>query len=52
MFYYEEASYQDIASALDLKVNSVGALLSRSRTRLQQQLKQVTDLSDSDYRAL
>lgn len=52
MFYYEDANYQQIAAALGLKVNSVGALLSRARGRLQKELEQVTDLSESDYRAL
>lgn len=52
MFYFEDGNYNDIATALGVKVNSVGALLTRARARLQQELKNVTDLSESDYRAI
>lgn len=52
LFYFEGADYQAIAVALEVKVNSVGALLTRARARLQKELKKVSDLSESDYRAL
>jgi RNA polymerase sigma-70 factor, ECF subfamily len=52
LFYYENANYQDIATRLKLKVNSVGALLTRARAHLQEELKRVSDFSESDYRSV
>lgn len=50
LFYYEDKDYQEIAAALGISVNSVGAALSRARARLHEALKNHEDLSESDFR--
>ena len=52
MFYYEERDYQEIAGALGVSINSVGAALSRARTKLGKALRGRDDLTESDYRSL
>jgi len=52
LFYFDGASYQAIARELGVKVNSVGALLTRARAKLQDLLKKDNDMSESDYRDL
>jgi RNA polymerase sigma-70 factor, ECF subfamily len=52
LFYYQSANYQMISAELNLKVNSIGALLSRARAHLQEELKKINDFSDSDYRTI
>lgn len=52
LFYYHGANYQAISSEMKLKVNSIGALLSRARAHLQEELKRVSDFTESDYRSI
>ena len=52
LFYYHSANYQAISAEMNLKVNSIGALLSRARAHLQEELKRVSDFTESDYRSI
>lgn len=50
LFYYQELDYQEIAGRLGISVNSVGAALTRARTRLGKALQEHRDLTESDMR--
>lgn len=52
LFYFEDQDYQAIAQALGVSVNSVGAALSRARTRLATALKDHRELTESDWRSI
>jgi RNA polymerase sigma-70 factor (ECF subfamily) len=52
LYYYESQDYQQIADALAISVNSVGAALTRARTKLHEALKRHEDLSESDFRSV
>lgn len=50
LFYFEGRDYQAIAKTMGLSVNSVGAALTRARTKLGTALRDKNDLSDADWR--
>lgn len=52
LYYYEGQDYQQIAQALGVSVNSVGAALSRARGKLHDLLRQHDDLTESDFRSV
>lgn len=51
-FYFEGRDYKDLAEKFQMSVNSVGAALTRARTRLEAEMKKATDLTDSDFRGM
>jgi RNA polymerase sigma-70 factor (ECF subfamily) len=52
LFYYEGQDYQQIADQLGVSVNSIGAALSRARSKLHDALRRHEDLSESDFRSV
>lgn len=52
LYYYEGQDYQQIAAALGVSVNSVGAALSRARNKLHEMLRRHEDLTESDFRSI
>jgi RNA polymerase sigma-70 factor (ECF subfamily) len=51
-FYFEGLDYKEVAEKFAMSVNSVGAALTRARTRLEAEMKKKTDLTDTDFRGL
>ncbi len=52
LYYYEGQDYQQIAEALGVSVNSIGAALSRARGKLHEMLRRHEDLTESDFRSV
>jgi RNA polymerase sigma-70 factor (ECF subfamily) len=52
LFYFDGQDYQAIAKTLGVSVNSVGAALSRARSRLAKALQSHEDLTESDWRSV
>lgn len=50
LFYFDGRDYQAIARMMGLSVNSVGAALTRARSKLGTALRAKNDLSDTDWR--
>ena len=52
LFYFESQDYKVIAERLGISVNTIGSALTRARARLEQAVRQRTDLTDSDWRSV
>jgi RNA polymerase sigma-70 factor (ECF subfamily) len=51
-FYFENQDYKELAEKFGMSVNSVGAALTRARTKLEAEMRKRTDLTDTDYRGV
>jgi RNA polymerase sigma-70 factor (ECF subfamily) len=51
-FYFEGQDYKELAEKLGMSINSIGAALTRARSRLEAAMKRRTDLTDSDFRSI
>jgi len=52
LYYYEGLDYQALADELGVSINSIGAALSRARAKLAKNLREQTDLTESDFRGV
>jgi len=51
-FYFEGQDYKELAEKLGMSINSIGAALTRARSKLEAAMKRRTDLTDSDFRSI
>ena len=51
-FYFEGIDYKELAEKLGLSMNSVGAALTRARSKLEAAMKRRTGMTDSDFRSV